>query len=188
MAIKKIIIKSRREVEREMSYVKLGVVAKKSPWALISIWTENELVTFTSYSILEEINCQDALSIRFADLTLEELQTLKQKPTEKDAPLFGEPEAIQIIDFVDRVNKANILELVIHCAAGLSRSPAVGLWACKYLKLDEKKFRKENPHILPNIYVLSTLNKVSGLDDEYVKFWATQENLEKRNSILLFKQ
>lgn len=176
MSIKKIIVLPRRIVE---SAIQTPQRLSENTWALISIWNSYELIHFMTRPILKQIGCQEALSVKFADLTLEER---KQYP---DSKLFGENDARLIIDFIDSINKLDIPELIIHCAAGISRSGAVGLWACRYLELDEKQFRENNKRILPNTHVLDVLNEISGTNKKYMDFWASKEMKEKRE--LMFK-
>jgi protein-tyrosine phosphatase len=173
--IKKITTKSRREVEWAInSSTKLS----KHPWALISIWSAEELITPFNRETLSKIGCTEVLSVRFSDLTLDEYNKLTVQKA--GAFLFGEEQAKNIVRFIDKVNIMEIPEVFVHCAAGISRSGAVGTWACRYLNLDEKKFLENNKHILPNIYILGVLNSVSGINDEYMKFWETELNKEKR--------
>jgi predicted protein tyrosine phosphatase len=176
--INKILVQSRRQVE---TYLKVPTAPVNSNWALISIWNSNELITFLSRGILKKIGCSEVLSIRFADVTKKELDIIKDIPDlKRDYKLFDEQNAHDIINFVDKINLLDIPYLVIHCAAGISRSGAVGLFVCRYLNLDEEEFRSLNSHILPNFYILDVLNKESKLNEQYMQFWETQENLEKR--------
>jgi predicted protein tyrosine phosphatase len=179
---KNIKILSRKQVEEIISS---QIMPTCLPWALISIWNSFELVHVFTREILKKIGCQEALSIRFGDLTLDELSRKKKEEKDKEK-LFNESDAEQIILFIDEINKVDVPVLIIHCAAGISRSGAIGLFACRYLKLDEKTFLNSNKHILPNFYILEILNKVSGTNDDYVKFWKTEENLKKREAMFKF--
>ena len=78
------------------------------------------------------------------------------------------PQAIEFIDLAITNNH----KVLIHCAAGISRSGAVGLFCCRYFDLDQKEFRRLNSQITPNLHVLNVLNKESGIDDDYIKFWS----------------
>ncbi|MDD5651699.1 MAG: hypothetical protein PHF86_14990 [Candidatus Nanoarchaeia archaeon] len=177
--IKHIYTKSRREVEHAII---TGTRLSKQTWALISIWSGEELVTpFKNRETLARIGCPEALSVRFSDVTKDEFE--KRDLAKNGCVLFTEEAAKEIVKFVNKINDMEIPDLFIHCAAGISRSPAVGLFTCKYLNLDEAEFRKANPHILPNFYVLNILNQVSGINSNYTEFWMTQENIEKRNKL-----
>ena len=53
--------------------------------------------------------------------------------------------AKQIINFIDKAQEdENDSVLVVHCQAGISRSGAVGTFACDYCGLDYNRFIKEN--------------------------------------------
>ena len=182
--IKNIKILSRKEVEY---FIKSITMPVELPWAFISIWNSHELVHVFTRDILKKIGCNEALSIRLADLTKDEFFLHLSEDEKKNNKLFDETDAKQIISFVDKINSLDIPTLIIHCAAGISRSGAVGLFTCRYLKLNEDEFRKENENILPNFYILKTLNDVSGIDKDYVKFWETKENLLKYDAMLKFK-
>lgn len=69
---------------------------------------------------------------------------------------FTEEDAKQVIKFLDK-NK-HIKVLLIHCAAGISRSGAIGQFALDYLNGDRDHFKINNKHILPNAEVLRILN------------------------------
>lgn len=175
--IKNIIIKPRREIKFSIAY---KISLSKKPWALISIWSELELITSFEKELLEKMGCNETLSIRFSDITDKE-----HKQTKKGI-LFKEDQAKSIVSFIDKINLLNITELYIHCTAGISRSGAIGTWACRYLNLDETEFRKNNRHILPNIYILCTLNKFCHINDDYLDFWKNSENEIKRKKIFNF--
>lgn len=83
---------------------------------------------------------------------------------------FNEDMAKSVISFLDQ-NKALCDTLIVHCDAGMSRSSAIGLWANRYLGLDEKTFMVDNPRKCPNVDALSILMEVSGLNDSYKDFW-----------------
>lgn len=74
-----------------------------------------------------------------------------------DMVSFTKKQALELLDFIDEnINKKTC---IIHCAAGISRSGAVGTFICDYTESDYKEFSKLNPHILPNILVLNRLKK-----------------------------
>jgi len=52
------------------------------------------------------------------------------------------------------------------------------LWACRYLGGDEKEFRKLNKNIHPNSHVYDTLYEVSGMKEDYRKFWETNRHIK----------
>lgn len=57
-------------------------------------------------------------------------------------------------DFIDSFkDNDDIKEIIIHCAAGISRSSAVAAAICQYLKIDEYKTIWSKPCYIPNILV-----------------------------------
>ncbi len=49
--------------------------------------------------------------------------------------------------------------MIVHCAAGVSRSGAVGLFVRDYFSLDYSEFKRQNPHIVPNLWVSKVLRE-----------------------------
>ena len=72
---------------------------------------------------------------------------------------FTEEQARTLVSFVDL--RKEVPFWFVNCAAGVSRSGAVALWLCRYLGHDEEQFWKDNPNVLPNRLVLSTLERVA---------------------------
>jgi len=72
---------------------------------------------------------------------------------------FTEEQARQLVAFVD--SRREVPFWFVNCAAGVSRSGAVALWLCRYLGHDEEQFWNDNPNVLPNRLVLSTLERVA---------------------------
>lgn len=79
------------------------------PWAGISIAADAD-----DWPVIDRDNCVGLLQVQFADLE-------QPHPGEK---LIDEPDAQRILDFVAEV-WSQIGLLVVHCQAGLRRSPAV---------------------------------------------------------------
>ena len=100
-----------------------------------------------------------------------------------DTILFNDTHASQIISFIDKVNlREEDSALIIHCAAGVSRSGAVGVFANDYLDLSYSKLIKGSPQILPNVYILSLLRRKA---DVVPKFSDDMGAWENKNGILL---
>lgn len=163
-------------------------------WALISLWSEKELLTQSNTEVLKELSCKNMISIRFTDLTKDEYDRVKDeyertKKSRKNIILFEQQHARTIIDFIDEI-KNNVDELVVHCHAGISRSGAVGLFICRYLQLDENEFRQLNAGIGPNFYILSVLNEESGINVGYVEFWKNhkKEEIERMRQMMMKNQ
>jgi predicted protein tyrosine phosphatase len=171
--IKKIIVVPRLIIE---DYIKEDSADYWNNWALISISTSEEEIV-ANKDILLHKGCIDYIECVFADITKKEQEEFRMDHLE----VFSEKTAKKIIGFIDRI-KDNVDILVVHCDAGVSRSGAVGVFACRYLKLDEKEFRRQNS-VLPNMYVLQVLNEASGQTDDYQAFWEKKLNIALTKNI-----
>ena len=160
-----------RKIVEEWIYSQFKIFVEE--WALISIYSfsDGPVITPDTTPLLNKINCNEFISLRFCDI-VPEVERLKTEHSD----LFNSDHAKTIIEFLDKIKQIPIL--VVHCAAGISRSGAVGLFANRYFELDESTFRKRN-RISPNFHVLDVLNKVSGINDNYVKFW--ERDFEKND-------
>jgi len=95
----------------------------------------------------------NVLSLFFDDVE----NDLDISPTNhKETKAFTKDDAKKIINFLD--DNKNINTLLIHCAAGISRSGAVGSFALSYLNGDKEHFKQTNSFIMPNARVLRLLN------------------------------
>lgn len=170
--IEKIIVLSRRYVEKMLKELsRISII--EGNWALISIYSDKLLIDFKEMEILKILGCDNHISLRFDDITKNEYD-IKVKDNPK-LRLFTKDHAENIVNFIDQINKnPKIKTLVVHCAAGVSRSGAVGLFACRYLKLSEYEFRMINLLIHPNEYIYDLLSDVSGLKKDYISFWESQ--------------
>jgi predicted protein tyrosine phosphatase len=83
---------------------------------------------------------------------------------ENDTDTFTVEHAEQILEFL-KEHKDKSLYLV-HCDAGISRSGAVGEFIVNFEGLSYYRFKKDNPKVLPNPFILKTLNKLL-LNKEY---------------------
>lgn len=76
---------------------------------------------------------------------------------------ISKEQAEQIVDFV-LFNIEKVDSFIVHCSAGVSRSGAVGTFILDLLQRREysreqlEDFKRTNPSILPNSYVLRLLN------------------------------
>lgn len=70
---------------------------------------------------------------------------------------FTEEDADRIIEFIQK-NKDKHGAL-IHCAAGISRSGAIGHFLVNYFEEDFQRFQEKNYQVRPNAHILSTLNR-----------------------------
>ncbi len=153
----------------------------QTPWALISIFglvnemnknggrDKNTLISKDNFPILKEMGCVDYCNSCFMDITKEHYEK-HNRTIYMENMLFDIPRAEKIIYFLNSI-KDKCERLVVHCDAGVSRSGAVGLWATRYLGLDEKKYSDSNLGIHPNLHVVDILSEVSGVKKEYRDFW-----------------
>jgi hypothetical protein len=165
--------------ERAMSKVLFNDT--HTPWALISLYglkefmndkggrDKNPLMSKDNFPILQEMGCVDYCNSCFMDIT-KEIYERAHRTIYMENMLFDIPRAEKIIYFIDQI-KDKCDRLIIHCDAGRSRSGGVGLWATRYLGLDEKSYCNSNPEITPNLHVVDILSEVSGTKKDYEKFW-----------------
>ena len=141
----KLVVLSRRKAEEFTSDI---------PWACISIRDPED-------DSLPKINrCQlvDCLYLNFHDSII----------ADSDIKLFNENHADQILDFVLRVWD-KIDRLVIHCYAGVARSPAVAAIISKlYYGSDEVYFQEPYK---PNKHVYDTLYRVANARPDLPPLW-----------------
>lgn len=135
-------------------------------WYLISIHSGDILVSPTARQLLKNIGCQSLISMNFWDVTPEDKHTLLKK--DLDVIIFEDSHALKIIKFIDRVQKdSKDSTLIVHCHAGISRSGAVGTFACDYCGLNYNEFIKENYYVQPNSHILRTLRSVAKMTPNF---------------------
>jgi predicted protein tyrosine phosphatase len=167
-------------------YIQAQIGPVEHPWALISIYDALPLINIREMESLKKMGCTTFVSLRFEDLTDTDITRLRIScPGETRYP-FTEDYAQQIINLLDRIRDSDVQTLIIHCAAGVSRSGAVGVFASRYLGYDENKFRKQNA-VCPNFWILSVLNKVAGINTDYVKFWEDDIRNDRLRSRIIFR-
>lgn len=99
-------------------------------------------------------NHHNVLNLWFDDVE----HDMQISPTNKDVTkAFTKKQAVKIIEFLE--SNKNVNTVLIHCAAGISRSGAVGRVALEYLKGDRDFFKINNNHISPNARVERMLNE-----------------------------
>jgi len=139
-------------------------VGKK--WNLVSIYGcgDEELLTLKNKNIFQDMGCENFLSLDFWDITPGWIENSSFE--EEDVILFNKDHASQVVSFIDDLQKDDEDSiLVAHCHAGISRSGAIGTFACDYCNLDYNAFMKSNSFIMANPHVLETLHNVTGKDD-----------------------
>lgn len=128
----------------------INVEAKGKNIALISI---NDTLGGWSEPWFKEDHA-NVLRLWFDDVE----NDLQVSPTNRrQCKAFTEEQAKQVVEFIDRNKDKNF---IVHCAAGISRSGAVGRFISDYLGTDKDRFKNMNPHILPNSHVSRLLHKV----------------------------
>lgn len=131
-------------------------------------------IGFTSYFKQDHPN---VLRTAFADIETEKPVLVEfttnegQKKHTKRVALepFGQEQAKDVFDFLLKLKELDSFVLIIHCTAGISRSGAVGEFACKYLEADYKRFRYNHPFIMPNTLVMKKLWDMAGVSNRYVE-------------------
>jgi len=133
-------------------------------WNLISIYGcgDPELLTPEVKRVFNGMGCRDFLSLDFWDITPDWISK-RARPSEwEDAILFNKEHASQVLAFLRKLQKDKEDSiLVAHCHAGISRSGAIGTFACDYCGLDYTDFIKENSCIMANPYVLKVLQSTT---------------------------
>jgi predicted protein tyrosine phosphatase len=135
------------------------------PWSLISVYSRRneEVLTKSNLKKLEKIGCNNTLSMLFSDIDNDK-DLIYYTLFKDEIHIFTEKQAMDIIKFIDMVDKQEDQVLIVHCNAGVSRSGAIGTFVCEYLALDYNNFKRENKHILPNLSILKTLRRCSEKD------------------------
>jgi predicted protein tyrosine phosphatase len=144
----------------------------RETWAMISIvgWTKTgpaALFKTLDRERLAEKGCLTSLQCCFGDILPPAGSEAGSIPAQY---LFSRSEAVRIIAFLEEVKEAAQV-LILHCDGGVSRSGAVGLFACRWLGLDETEFFSGNPGISPNPWVLQVLFETAGLGRGDLAYW-----------------
>jgi predicted protein tyrosine phosphatase len=70
---------------------------------------------------------------------------------------FNTENAAEIIQFIEKHSSKDLF--IVHCTMGVSRSGAVGTFINDYFGLDYFQFKRNNPIIQPNQFILSQLKQ-----------------------------
>lgn len=84
--------------------------------------------------------------------------------------MFSNHDASMIVDFFDRLSQLKYDELVIHCGAGVSRSPAVAIAWAWYTEDDAVLDAIMKAPVAPNTLVLKKLAQKMGIYQEKKKW------------------
>ena len=143
-------------------------------WALITISEPGEgdlIKDCEDCKKLARQNCYEHLSLIFHDINSEQRAALLSEDSNDRFIYFDKNMGQQILDFLNKIQGMRIEGLVVQCNAGISRSGAVGIFACRYYGLNETQFRESNKYLAPNTLVYDTLVDLSGMREEYASWW-----------------
>ena len=110
-------------------------------WAVISVSTRPE-----EFAVLSDVNRVDALQLAFWDIANPESSDISDL---RKKNCFNKEQAKQILDFVKN-NESKIETLLVHCEAGISRSPAIAAAISKILWNDDEMYFLK---YMPNSFV-----------------------------------
>lgn len=123
-----------------------------APWAAISI------STYGDWPLLNKCQQMGLLQLAYADADCEEIikEYNEKYPNDPKIRLFAESDAEKILSFVQDI-KDKIEILLVHCEAGVSRSPATAAaLSLIYHDTDEIFFK---PPFRPNMKVYNSILK-----------------------------
>lgn len=95
----------------------------------------------------------------FDDVEKDTPTSVKENGKQLVAKAFTEKQAKELFEFI--LKHGDKESCIVHCAAGISRSGAVGTFVNDYFKGDFFEFKKINPRIHPNGLVLRLLKKAA---------------------------
>ncbi len=110
---------------------------------------------------------------------------IERDAKDTDGTIYEKPPDIELKKIVDFVNKHKDKSVfVIHCTAGVSRSGAVATFLYdKFLsEIDKEKFRYENIHIVPNLYILNRLKELDKESDK-LKIFEIEDDKESEEAL-----
>ena len=145
------------------------------PFVVISIVSPE----YEKYEVAKNRNCIETMYLRFHDLNHNgKLQSLNEVEDRSALKLFNEDDALKILEF-SRKHK-EVKEWIVHCEAGISRSPGVAMALSQLMNLtssperfidtiygqrvDGQKFIREKHNRLVKDIILKTA-KVKGIWD-----------------------
>lgn len=104
-------------------------------------------------------NHVNVLNLWFDDCDVDKSGVLLNGETYTERAMTPE-QAKQIYDFLLVQKQANRTMGIVHCAAGIARSGAVGTFAADFLDFNRKEFITINNAIRPNGHILQLLNRI----------------------------
>ena len=98
---------------------------------------------------------KNVLTLQFDDV----LHDGEPSPTNNiDTRAFDNTDGNKVMKFLDDNQDAEFC--VVHCAAGISRSGAIGQFVNDYFGGDYAMFKQRNPQIMPNEMIVMMLNRL----------------------------
>jgi len=155
----KILVYSKRDFNKFMQYNNItDENVESQDMLIVSI---NDFIE----DIYSYFKCQhsNVMIMHFGDFGEEEaMDELKNNPSCHG--IFNAYKAKRLYRFI-KANKNKKLA-VVHCGAGISRSAAIGLFIFDlYGECTYEEFKRKNPRIQPNQYILKLLNEQRRKDD-----------------------
>lgn len=152
-------------------------------WNLISIHgNSGKFLNDQNTEVLKQKGLVKYLTLEFWDIANEPDLICLFRQDKLACVLFNEDHAKKIMEFLNEIKESNENEiLVCQCDAGISRSGAVGEFACEFLGLDYFDFISKNKQIDPNPMIRRILRKVSGLGGQ--SSFLTAKEIEERKMV-----
>lgn len=136
------------------------VIARSKTWAERHRFKDNEFCISISCPIDKEasllINNDNVIRFKFSDI---EPSNKKHFPHHlEDECSFHINDAIIIVSKVlELANDCKKWTLIVHCAAGVSRSGAIAKWALSHSDMNDADFASSNIGIHPNQWIYQLL-------------------------------
>lgn len=119
------------------------------PWAAIQV------ATYDDWPNLNKVKNVGILRLTFSDANGKSDRDVPMVASDDDIVLFNEKQANCILDFFENVqNKIEVL--LVHCEAGVSRSPAIAAALSKLYYGDDTRFFA---NYTPNSFVYNSIIK-----------------------------
>ncbi len=100
------------------------------------------------------------LNLTFCDIAPEDVP----EDQRQRFPAMSPEDAANVVSALKRWHEMEWRgNLIVHCHAGISRSAAVGSFACELLGKSTEQFHKEHPWVEPHPHVLNLLRVAAGL-------------------------
>lgn len=158
----------------------------RSKWSLLSIvGADEEHLNSSQIKVLQSKGMSDLLQLRFDDLDGEIFEKIIAKYKARGDDIdrekfiwFNEEHAESIIEFAER-HKNDQGKIIVHCAAGISRSSACGSYMAETVGIPVSIIFNDHPNIQPNKHILKIIYKQAGRNfNDYVKWYNEIEHLE----------